>query len=134
MGRNRGLVRVLARSSIAPRQQIVLVEVGARVLVLGDSAGQLSSLAQITDPDEVAQLLGRIESTQSAPPTRTAFASLFGRETEKFGPESVHRDLPEASETPVEQPDAAEPQVDQASAELGTLLEKVRMLKRQMER
>lgn len=80
-GGGRG-VRVLSRTPIAPRQQVMLLHVGRRVVVVGDSAGRLSSLAQITEPDEVAELIGQVSSTP--PVSASAFRSLLGRSKEPF--------------------------------------------------
>ncbi len=58
-----GLVEVLARYPIAPRQHLVVLKLDRRVLVLSQSAGGrgqaagLSTLTEITDPDEVASIL-----------------------------------------------------------------------------
>jgi flagellar biogenesis protein FliO len=55
-------VRVLSRTVIGPRQQVVLIKVGRRILAVGDSGARLSPLCEITDPDEVASLLGAARS------------------------------------------------------------------------
>lgn len=53
-----GGLKVLGRLALAPRKGLVLVQVGARILVLGVSEQGVNSLASIEDPQEVAQLLG----------------------------------------------------------------------------
>jgi flagellar protein FliO/FliZ len=93
-------VQVLGRCFIAPRQQVLLLQVGRRIVVVGDSGGQLQALAQITESDEVAELIGRVK-TQSAPLIKgNPFGSLFGRAKESF-------DSPEAEETPIAAPTPA---------------------------
>ncbi len=58
-----GLVEVLARYPIAPRQHLLVLKLDRRVLVLSQSAGGrgqasgLSTLTEITDPEEVASIL-----------------------------------------------------------------------------
>jgi flagellar biogenesis protein FliO len=71
-------VQVLSRSILSPKQQLVLVRVGRRLIVVADSGGQMSALSEITDADEVAALLGQIkdEKLSAAAPT---FGGLLGR-------------------------------------------------------
>ncbi len=51
-------VEVLSRTAIGPKGHVLLLRVGGRVLVVGDSAaGGLRTLDRIDDEDEVAELL-----------------------------------------------------------------------------
>ncbi|QEG42885.1 flagellar biosynthetic protein FliO [Roseimaritima ulvae] len=50
-------LQVLGRAPLAPRQNIVLVRCGRRVLVLAVGGTNTSTLAEITDPDEINELL-----------------------------------------------------------------------------
>lgn len=64
MGRSRlfapgNSMRVLARRPIAPRQEVVLVEIGPRVLVVGATRESLSRLGEITSAEEIASLRAR---------------------------------------------------------------------------
>ncbi|QDS95853.1 Flagellar biosynthesis protein, FliO [Roseimaritima multifibrata] len=56
-GLSKEAFQVIGRSPLAPRQNMVLVRCGRRVLVLAVSGTSTSTLAEITDPDEVAELL-----------------------------------------------------------------------------
>ena len=80
----KGPIRLLGRSAIGARQEILLVEVGPRVLVVGSTKEGLSSLGEISNPDEVAvlraDLPGRREESQ-----RTAFQETL-REGLKAAP------------------------------------------------
>ncbi|HEX7898139.1 MAG TPA: flagellar biosynthetic protein FliO [Planctomycetota bacterium] len=51
-----GPIRVLGRKSVGARQEILLIEVGPRVLVVGATRDRLSALGEIANPDEVAVL------------------------------------------------------------------------------
>jgi flagellar biogenesis protein FliO len=65
-GQASGAVKIVSRTLIAPRQQIVLVQIGRRVVALSDSAGRVTPICEISDADEVAGLLGRtVEPTAS---------------------------------------------------------------------
>ena len=66
----RGPIRLLGRTAIGARQEILLVEVGPRVLVVGSTKEGLSSLGEISNPDEIAvlraDLPGRRDDSQRA--------------------------------------------------------------------
>jgi flagellar biogenesis protein FliO len=127
-GRVPGL-KVLARFPLAPRQQIVLLQVGQRIIVAADCASQLSTLCQITDADEVAALVGEIGRTKQSPASHP-FTSWFSRATDAFTaeeheaamgePHAANRD--EGEESSFGQPERTE---------LAGLSEKVRELVRQ---
>ncbi len=51
-------LEILGRRFVDPRQSIVLIRIGARILVVGSSANGLNSLGQIDDPVEVDVLAG----------------------------------------------------------------------------
>jgi len=51
-----GGVQVLGRSYIGPKQSVVLLKVGSKVLVVGVSAQNMTTLAEINDPSEIAEL------------------------------------------------------------------------------
>ncbi|MFT3788928.1 MAG: flagellar biosynthetic protein FliO [Tepidisphaeraceae bacterium] len=117
--RNRN-VRVLSRSPIAPRQQILLLQVGRRVIVTADCAGQLSTLANIEDPDEVAQLIGGysapVEENELIEPKSddvASFEATLGNEQQKF-------DGDEATES--------------QRSEINSLAERVKQLGQQLKR
>lgn len=71
------VVQLLSRSPLSPRQHLLLVRVGRRLLVVSDSNGQLSSLSEISDPDEVAALIGQLRDQQRVSPAGT-FGNLLG--------------------------------------------------------
>lgn len=71
-------IQVLTRAALSPRQQVVLIQVGRRLLVVADGGTQASALGQITDPDEVAALIGQIRAEKQAG-AAASFGSLFGR-------------------------------------------------------
>ena len=81
-----GAVRVLGRSVISPKQQILLIQVGRRVIVVGDSGAQMNALAQFDDPDEIAALLGQLEA-EKRPAAALAFGGLFSRAQAPFNDE-----------------------------------------------
>jgi flagellar biogenesis protein FliO len=69
-GRSGGIVQspaieVLSRITVAPRNHVLLVRLGGRILVLGDSTAGLRMLANIRDPEEVASILSQLEAGKS---------------------------------------------------------------------
>src|SRR5687768_6123816 len=45
-------VRILARRPLAPRQEVLLVEIGSRVLIVGATKDSLSRLGEVTAAEE----------------------------------------------------------------------------------
>jgi flagellar biogenesis protein FliO len=101
-------VKVLARCPLAPRQQVLLIQVGRRIVVAADCNSQLNSLCSITDADEVASLIGEIRRDKSSP-ISTPFTSWFKRADTAY--EADETDL---NETERAEADSALPQPDNA--------------------
>jgi len=122
-------VQVLSRSIISPRQHILLVQIGRRVLVVGDSGGQMNSLCQITDGDEIAALVGQIREEKLASSAKL-FGSLFNRAKER-----LDEDETEENESIISDQTPEIPEDDSSLAstrdELTGLMEKVRLVSRQ---
>jgi flagellar biogenesis protein FliO len=75
---------VLARTPITPRQHLVLIRVGSRLLVVADSGGQqMSTLCQITSADEVAAVLAQLRPDAADGLTR-AFSGLVGQAASRY--------------------------------------------------
>jgi len=142
-------VQVLTRSHLSPRQQLLLVRVGRRLLVVSDCNGQLNSLSEITDPDEVASLVGQLRDEKLTTASRT-FGNLLGiwrRATEQpehddeteAGDETYPRAAPDVpphageDDEPDAQPDD-DPTVLSARSEIHGLLERVRGISGQLRR
>lgn len=70
-GPGAGPVRLLGRVPLSPKQVVYFLEMPGRILVVGSGGGQLSALAEITNPDEIAELL-------RAAPGLTAVSTPFG--------------------------------------------------------
>lgn len=71
-------VEVLSRTSVAPKNHVLLLRVGQRVLVVGDSATGLRTLANVDDPEEVAALLQAVTASHDQSFTQT-FQGLTSR-------------------------------------------------------
>ena len=91
-GRPSGVLQVLARFPIGRSQHLVLLQLGRRIVLVHQAKTGMTSLSEVSDPDEVAQLLARVEAGSSE--TRSAgFQTILGRlmnhgsrqEWEQFG-------------------------------------------------
>jgi flagellar biogenesis protein FliO len=79
-GRPSGVVEVLARYPVARGQQLVLLKMCGRIVLLHQTKTGMTTLSEVTDPDEVAALLARVESS-SGPRGggATGFSSMLDR-------------------------------------------------------
>lgn len=79
-----GVLAVLGRYPVGRGQQLVLLKLDRRILLLSQSsrvrggAGGFATLSEISDPDEVASILARTEDEQGES-LRARFKSLLGR-------------------------------------------------------
>jgi flagellar biogenesis protein FliO len=61
----RRMLHVLAQSPLGAKGTVYVLRCGPRVLIVGAAAGQLTTLAEIADPDEIDELV-RLAGTQTA--------------------------------------------------------------------
>jgi len=74
-GLPREAINVLGRRVVDPRNSVYIVKVGSRMIVLGSSPGGLTSLADITDPIEVASLANICAAAQQSRPDAARWLS-----------------------------------------------------------
>ena len=53
-----GVIRILARKPLTPKQQVFLVEVGPKVFLVGATKDNLNTLGEFAGPDDVANVKG----------------------------------------------------------------------------
>ena len=142
IGQSTRAVQILARTPLAPRQHIVLLRVGRRVIVVGECGAQMNPLCEISDGDEVAALLGQLQDEKSKLPSR-AFGALFQRAKRDISGNDNEED-PAAvgdageSETTEAEPEheqeraaveqADEPAISDTRSEITGLMAKIRVL------
>ena len=123
LGRSSGAIHVLAKTHLSPKQRILLIQVGRRVLVVGDGgSGQLNTLCQIDDPDEAAALIGQIHG-ETLETSGRSFSSMFGAAKERLDAKGTG---------PAGEDERDE--VESARQELDGLMQQVRGITRQMDR
>jgi flagellar biogenesis protein FliO len=115
-GKGSGSLQVVSRLNIAPKQQILLVRVGRRMVLVGNSGTQMNPLCEIADPEEAAGLLGQTVSEQST------FDTVLDTQEKQFDPES-NVDKPAPADE--------DPAVASTREELNGLMDKVRSLSQQ---
>ena len=128
-------IQVVSRTVISPKQQLMLVKVGRRlVLVSNTSPAGMSPICEIRDEDEVSELLGHISAEKGDSVTK-AFGSLFRREEEKFTP-NEDDDAPSERirKAPADENDEEAVAVSATRDELHGLMEKVRLVSKQFKR
>jgi flagellar biogenesis protein FliO len=62
---NGGPIRVLARRPLAAKQEVFLLEVGGRVILVGSTREHLSALGEFRGPDEIAALRAQLPELRS---------------------------------------------------------------------
>ena len=120
-------VEVLTRAPLSAKQQVMLIRVGRRLIVVGDSGAQMNALCEIRDADEVAALVGQLRDEKSSCASK-AFAGFFKRSRRGF--ESLDEPAAEPA-PPLQEPEQDEPAVTTAREELCGLRERVRLLAEQ---
>jgi flagellar biogenesis protein FliO len=116
-------VEILGRTYLTPRQSVTVVKLGRRVLVIGQTAEQLSALASITDPEEVSEIVGLCESAGGHSSTAT-FRKIFQRMDREYEGESADAAPPAGAATD----DVSQEDLDRVRGELRSLAEKVRQV------
>jgi len=74
-----GPMEVLARASVAPRQQLLLVRLGTRLVLIGAGGGTMTTLAEVTDQAEVDELIQSVKAVKGA-----GLAGLLTRQNKGF--------------------------------------------------
>ncbi|RMF43589.1 MAG: hypothetical protein D6753_04805 [Planctomycetota bacterium] len=65
------VLEVLGRSSLGPRQQLVLLRVGPKLVLVSVIQGEARTLTEITDPIEVDRMVGDCESARPGSVTQS---------------------------------------------------------------
>jgi len=112
------VIEVLSRVAVAPRNHVLLIRTGKRVLVVGDSSAGLRALAQIDDPQEVAGLIAAVQAQKPGSVTRS-----FGNLLRRF-----NSDYREDQRIDEEGADNSEHRVDRTRDEVSGLLSRVRSI------
>ena len=73
-----GALEIVARLSLSPKQTLILVKMGRRLVLLGTTSDGITPLSEVTDSDQVAFLLGQAASGES-----TGMVEAFSQSIER---------------------------------------------------
>jgi flagellar biogenesis protein FliO len=127
-------IKILSRSIVSPKQHLLLIQVGKRLIVVGDSGAQLNPLCEITDGEEMAEILAAVREESATAARR--FDLLFGRARKSFDEEPAPAPAAEAPAGAAFDPthEINDPALCETRNELSGLSDKVRELARQLQR
>ncbi len=74
-----GVINILARHHLSPKQSLCLVRLGRRVLLVGVTSDRISPVAEIGDPVEASEILAAVE--RGRPSSFTSVLTRFGEPT-----------------------------------------------------
>jgi flagellar biogenesis protein FliO len=114
-----GSVQVLARTAISPKQRIVLLQIGRRILVVADGGASLSTLCEITDADEATSLIGQLQSEKAG----GSFTAALNSAMDRFRAAQHEPPVPSAPREP-------QPSLDAMREEIEGLAKRVRGMAR----
>lgn len=123
-GKSSGALQVVSRLTLSPKQQVLLIRVGRRAVLVGNSGTRMDRLCEIADAEEVAGLLGQTASERDDSVTSSFDEVLGGAEREYTEPPAPSTPGPAGSETTAQE----------TQGEIQDLMEKVRSLSRQFRR
>lgn len=86
IGRNQP-VEIIARTAVGGKQHLLLVRMGERVVLVGQSVGGMVSLSEITDPEEVGRLVKAAGEGRD-----TAFSGILKRKSGQFVQSGTERE------------------------------------------
>lgn len=111
-------IEVLSRTAVAPKNHVLLLRVGQRVLVVGDSSTGLRTLANLDDPEEVASLIQSVEASRPTSVSQS-FNGLLSRFNGQYDADAQadHEGL-----------DESEARIDHARDALAGLASRIRAL------
>lgn len=79
-----GVLSVLARLPVSTKQSLILVKMGRQLVLLGVSPDNISSLSVVSDPEQVAAMVGEVASSKKDSMSR-AFSQAFSEESKVYG-------------------------------------------------
>ena len=125
------VIRVLGRTTTGPRQQVVMLQVGNRIVVAADNAGQLSTLCQVTEADEVASLLGQLQVDDGSA-RAGGFRKWLKKADEDFAADELENQPIASGAVGVSMTATdIDPALDEVRGEIAGLMDKVRSMARQ---
>ncbi|MGD0463244.1 MAG: flagellar biosynthetic protein FliO [Tepidisphaeraceae bacterium] len=120
-------VKVLARCPISPKQHLLVIQFGKRLVLVGDTGSHLNPLCEISDPEEAAGVLAQARDESMSAARR--FDSFFGLARKGFAETPT---APEERFDDSHEIIADDPTLETTRRELAGLSDKVRDVARQL--
>ncbi len=125
--RNLAAIEILGKTYLSAKQSLCLVKLGRKILLLGICSDRITSLGQIEDPEQVAEILATIQQSRSNS-ISSSFGKLFGQQANRY--QSDHRASSVAGDSDSEVAELHEDHLCQeVKGCLGELLDRVDKLK-----
>jgi len=125
--RNLAAIEILGKTYLSAKQSLCLVKLGRKILLLGICSDRITSLGQIEDPEQVAEMLATIQQNQPNS-ISSSFGKLFGQQANRYQSDPQASNVAANNDSEV-----AELHEDHLSQEvrgsLGELLDRVDKLK-----
>ena len=122
-------LQIISRLALSPRQQILLVRVGRRCVLVGNSGTQMHPLCDISDPEEAAALLG-LTVTESKESVTATFNDVLDGAQQQFDVDVQPRPQRESADSETKEED---PALAATRDELTSMMDKVRSLSKQFQ-
>jgi flagellar biogenesis protein FliO len=121
-------VKIVGRCPISPKQSLLVVQFGKRLVLVGDAGVNLNPLCEINDPDEVAGILAQARDESISVARR--FESLFGRARTEFAGAPEPQSTETFDDSNEVKPD--DPSLQDTQKEISELRAKMRDVARQI--
>ena len=118
-----GTLKVVGRTFLSPKQSILLVRVGRRMVVVGVTATGMSALAEIRDPEELEYIANELNQT-GKPEQAGDFKRSLKEATSQFASDEQRLDASASIDTEQQQHDSL---VNGIRSELDSISRKVNL-------
>lgn len=118
---------ILSRTAVSPRQQLMLIQVGRRIVLVANCGVQMNALCEISDADEVAALAGQLQERRRTSAT-SAFLSIFGKAGAKFEAQQPAISPEISNDEEQSQDEPLEPELATTRQEMRGLMDRVHQL------
>jgi len=119
-----GVLRVVARTHLSPKQSVALIQVGRRMIIAGITPERIAALGTLDDPEENARLLAAVQGggRRNVDP----FADVLTLQAGRYATSDAGTDTADDAE---QHADAADTRLKRSRGQLKNLLDTLRMRK-----
>lgn len=114
-------IRILARKYLSGKQSLCLARIGRRVVLMGITPDRISTLSEITDPEEAAALIAAVERGRP-----DSFTTTFGRMSDREWADETNG--PDTKDSIEEETSVSSRNLARTGREMRELVDRVRAL------